>query len=251
MAVTIRILAVLTVASWTSGAVAQQTARHVPPPEAVAHFKAGDAAYASGEFKKSIDEFRAAYAIDPAPLLLYNIAQAYRLSGQPDQALFIYRQYLNKDPRGNKRAEVEQKIAELEELIKKQESSKDGPPVGTADPTTAESPPPKERPAPPVASPPVAQPTPRKASPAGWVIGGTGLALGIVGVGLVGGSVSTEHSAKSASYLPTQRDLHSRALDLEAGGWALLGIGVAAVVTGVIVLVVQKRSGQRTYAEAR
>jgi tetratricopeptide (TPR) repeat protein len=131
---------------------ADQPTKHVPPPEAVEHYKAGDAAYTSGDFKRAIDEFRSAYAIDPAPLLLFNIAQAYRLDGQSERALFLYRQYLAKDTRGIKKREADEKIAELEQLLKRQQETKAAPPIGTANPS--DEPTPKQiAPAPPPTTP--------------------------------------------------------------------------------------------------
>ncbi|MEO6954811.1 MAG: tetratricopeptide repeat protein [Polyangia bacterium] len=77
----------------------QGLGRAAPPQdpaiaEAVAHFQAGRKAYNLGDFARAAVEYKAAYDAKPDPAFLYNIAQAYRLANNPDQALFFYRSYL-------------------------------------------------------------------------------------------------------------------------------------------------------------
>jgi tetratricopeptide (TPR) repeat protein len=62
------------------------------------HYGAAMAAYKSADYAQAIAEFEAAYAIDAQPLLIFNIAQAFRKAGQLDQALVKYREYLERDP---------------------------------------------------------------------------------------------------------------------------------------------------------
>ena len=77
----------------------QGMGRAAAPPdpaiaEAVAHFQAGRKAYNLGDFAHAAIEYKAAYDAKPDPAFLYNIAQAYRLADNPDQALVYYRSYL-------------------------------------------------------------------------------------------------------------------------------------------------------------
>jgi len=63
-------------------------------PEAQKHLDAGLALFDKGDYGKAIDEFKAAYEIDPAPKVLFALAQARRLSGDCDTAMELYNQYL-------------------------------------------------------------------------------------------------------------------------------------------------------------
>src|SRR5436190_16323911 len=65
-----------------------------------ARFVDGDLAFKDGKYDKAIEEFKASYKLYPAPKLLYNIAQAYRLNGDSSTALNYYRDYLEKQPKG-------------------------------------------------------------------------------------------------------------------------------------------------------
>jgi tetratricopeptide (TPR) repeat protein len=62
-----------------------------------AHHDLAVALYQAGRFRDSVPEFKAAYERDPKPGLLFNIAQAYRKSGQPREAIEYYDRYLSAD----------------------------------------------------------------------------------------------------------------------------------------------------------
>src|SRR4051794_41035975 len=64
-----------------------------PSPEAKAHFVAGDRAFKLGNFKSAVEEYQKSYELSSATLLLYDIAQAYRMLGENEKALFSYKQF--------------------------------------------------------------------------------------------------------------------------------------------------------------
>jgi tetratricopeptide (TPR) repeat protein len=78
-----------------------------------AHYQRASRDYDLGKFGDAIDEYQTIYEIDGDPVMLYNLAQAYRLSDQPDRALQFYRRYLERAPEARNRAAVEQKISAL------------------------------------------------------------------------------------------------------------------------------------------
>src|SRR6266542_6683647 len=49
------------------------------------HFREGSKAYSLGDFARAIREYRAAFEAKADPAFLYNIAQSYRLAGDPAQ----------------------------------------------------------------------------------------------------------------------------------------------------------------------
>jgi tetratricopeptide (TPR) repeat protein len=79
-------------------AIATATAQPLPPPsDAAAHAKAlyvdGKRYYDTGDYSHAIESWKSAYVASAAPMLLFNIAQAYRLSGDCPMALKIYASY--------------------------------------------------------------------------------------------------------------------------------------------------------------
>jgi hypothetical protein len=98
-------------------------------------FEAGERAYNLGEFPKAIDLFKAAYDEWPEPAILFNLAQTYRQLGNCKQAQFFYKRFLalkeqdtKKPIRPDLRTEVEKRIAELEDCLKRELASQ--PPSG-------------------------------------------------------------------------------------------------------------------------
>jgi tetratricopeptide (TPR) repeat protein len=82
--------------------------------EARAHYDQGIVAYNAGQFDQAVRSFTRAYELDPAPILLFNVAQAHRKQGDAERALSFYRQYLAIDPQADNRQQVEAHIRELE-----------------------------------------------------------------------------------------------------------------------------------------
>jgi tetratricopeptide (TPR) repeat protein len=75
---------VLTTASpvWAEG---KQDARH--------HYDQATAAFGLGHFLEAAEHYQAAFSLRPEPALLYDAAQAYRLGGNKQRALELYRNY--------------------------------------------------------------------------------------------------------------------------------------------------------------
>lgn len=69
----------------------------------------------TGRYEEAIKAFEEAYALEQDPILLFRLAQAYRLSGQPVKALDACEAYLRSADKDNpERAQVEQFLAEVE-----------------------------------------------------------------------------------------------------------------------------------------
>jgi hypothetical protein len=112
------------------------------------HYDKAVRAYDIQKFGEAIEEYQKTYEISGDPAMLFNVAQAYRLNGQPQEAVFYYRRYLERSPLAPNRADVEQKIADLEKGL---ETTRKAAPGATA---TTSSPPPAAPP--PAAAPPAA-----------------------------------------------------------------------------------------------
>jgi hypothetical protein len=119
-------------------------------------FEQGRTLFDVGEFDKAIEAWQQAYKEKTDPLFLYNIAQAYRLKGDNQKAIFFYRGYLRNAPKAANKAEVEGKIAQLQKAA-------EGKPGAPTTPTPAPAPTPIS-PAP-VSPAPISTPTPVRPAP--------------------------------------------------------------------------------------
>lgn len=124
------------------------------------HYEKGASEYNLGHFAESISEFEKAYEQDPAPILLFNIAQAHRQSGNNERAAFFYRRYLEQEPSAANRAEVEKRIKDLESVIQQQNDVKRKPPTEVTDQDQRSAQPPAATATPPPATPVAFTPPP-------------------------------------------------------------------------------------------
>jgi tetratricopeptide (TPR) repeat protein len=74
----------------------------------------GRAFHDAGEYMKAVAAFKEAYVLAPSPGLLFNIAQAYRLAGDCDDAAWMYRRFLDTNPAEGSRALAEQHLSAVE-----------------------------------------------------------------------------------------------------------------------------------------
>jgi tetratricopeptide (TPR) repeat protein len=81
------------------------------------HFERGQTHYDLGEFGKALEEFREAYRLKDDPALLFNIGQCQVKLGDDNGALYSYRSYLRRDPKGPNRNVAEAKIADIQKRI--------------------------------------------------------------------------------------------------------------------------------------
>jgi hypothetical protein len=98
-------------------------------PEGKAFFDAGVKHYNLGHFQEAIVEFEKAYNADPAPILLFNIAQSHRQLNNKERALFFYRRYLEQAPAAPNRGEVEQRMKDLAQQLEAEKVLKQKPPT--------------------------------------------------------------------------------------------------------------------------
>jgi len=66
-----------------------------------------------GKFAEALEAYKAAYVLAPSPGLLFNLAQAYRLNGDCDDAAWMYKRFLETDPRDDLRALVNDHLQKL------------------------------------------------------------------------------------------------------------------------------------------
>jgi len=106
-----------------------------PNAQAKAHFKQGRDYQDQGYYAKAAEEYKTAYELDRRPEMLFNIAQAYRLADDKQQALDYYQQYLAAQPEGLGAAESRQHVEELQRQI---EAARAAPPPPPPPPAATE-----------------------------------------------------------------------------------------------------------------
>jgi hypothetical protein len=116
---------------------------HADRAKAKAYYDDAEKQYNLGKFDSAVDLYTKAYEEWPEPGFLFNIAQAYRQAGNCKQALFFYKRFLSlksadqsKPIAPGLRTEVEARIGELEECVKREIASK--PPEANMNPDGAQ-----------------------------------------------------------------------------------------------------------------
>ena len=188
------------------------------------HYEKASRAYDVQKFQEAIEEYQKTYEISGDPAMLFNVAQAYRLNGQPQEAIYYYRRYLERSPTASNRPATEQKIAELEKLIGEGKT------------------------APPGAAPPPAAPPPPGAPPPGSA--GSSAGTNAAG-GPAGGAASTSTTPAPATFPPPQlvtvdEDRHH---GRRVASLVLLGVGGVGLLTAAITGKLAANKGDNlTYA---
>lgn len=223
------------------------------------------------EYPQAIESWKQAYLISQKPLLLFNIGQAYRLSGDCKQALTFYNNYQNAETAIKNQEELDQAIAACKAADAKPIDAKPADPkpadakpddakpalaITTTPPPVVDThpnalPPPPVRPEPPHQPPPPSEPA--ETSNHRRTIG---LVTGIAGVVLEGGAVvfalqgrSKANDAENVAMW----DQHAR--DLQSAGqrdnklaWGFGIAGGAAIIAGVVLYVTGGESAEHGVA---
>jgi len=162
---------IMAIAFCAATALAHADARE----EAKAHFKQAHVHQEAGAYALAADEYIAAYALDPRPETLFNVAQAYRLAGNKPAALDYFQRYLATKPTGSAADQARAFASELERQIAEDKARADAAPPPAPPPVEH---PPKPQPAPPPAT--IQERRSRTLQIAGIAAAG----VGVIGIGL-------------------------------------------------------------------
>jgi tetratricopeptide (TPR) repeat protein len=216
--------------------------------EAVRHYNVGD-------YDLAIVRFKESYVLFPAPLLLFNVAQAYRLKGDCPQALRSYRAYLREEPDPPNKDKVTEAIRICEEKKPAPVEPEPSPPV---EPKPASTETRSLPPARPVTAAPIAKRSAPHTRP------GSGRGMRVVGLSVAAAGLA---AAGTGAWLGMRAASDAEAIDSFDGEWnrsweerearqrrdatlgpALLAAGGAAVAGGVILYLVGRRHGRAEIA---
>lgn len=199
-----------------------------PAPDAQALADEGTRLFRAGKFADARDKFRAAYAVDRHPLLVYNVARASESMGDVDAAIDAFQEYLAVSPDAADRLAVEQRVQSLvaeRDRQKKLEADRDRAVSEAAKAKTRE----------------VDDASP---SPVPWIlvgIGGAAVTTGIVLGVVADGRNETARDAKTSG-----RDAVAALDDARAFGWGAnitIPVGGAMLLTGLVWGIVDLATG--------
>ncbi len=200
--------------------------------------------YQVAEYTQAIDAWKQAYLISKKPLLLFNIGQAYRLSGDCTQAMTFYDNYQEAEPKPKNQDELDQAIAACKDA---KPAVTDTKPVDTKPVETVpvETKPVETKP---VAPPPVkVEPPPPAPQASSSGHRGLGMIVSIGGVVLEGGAVFFALQSKSKAddvekYVAQSHVFDAKAKALQSDGerdnklaWGFGIAGGAAIVAGAVL----------------
>jgi tetratricopeptide (TPR) repeat protein len=228
---------------------AQTTALGDEPPVAVSqenHARStsmaeqGTTLYRAHDYRAAIEKFIQAYAFDPDPNLLYNVAKCYESLGDRPSAINKYEEFLGKpggDIDGRKRAE---------EAIKTLKA----PPPGSTPASTAAKP---AEPSLPAARPGDAPAAHARLAVPAWIALGVGVAAAVTGTvfyamgasdhanvtGAAGYGSMTQVASLTQVQAQAYADSGTEKKTIGVIGW---GVGGAAVVTSAVLFLLDRRA---------
>jgi tetratricopeptide (TPR) repeat protein len=216
--------------------------------EARALYQKGTANYNVGEFQVALQQFKQAYLIQPDPVFLFNMAQCYRQLGDYQNAALQLRAYLRETPDAPNRTELRRLLTEIEQKADQARAKANAKSAADAEKARAEH----ER----TRTTTPTEPARAAAPPAhpGRTKQIAGLVVGVAGLGLVGGGIGLAVIAKNEGDQLTAAARDHGIFDWDkqqAGkqhqviGDVLLGVGGAAVATGVVLFVLGRRDASR------
>lgn len=207
--------------------------------EARAHFARAQEHFESEDYEAAIPELKAAYALEPNPMLLYAWAQAERLAGSCTRAVGLYRRFLETEPEAEQRQLAEANLLDCEAEL----------PATTPAPESEPGPPEDDSPPPP---PPTDEPTRHWArDPLGGVLFGLGVAGMASGGVLMGLARRRGTQAPNADVEDDYLALRAEAQRMNAAGIVTLSVGSALLVGGVIRYALVATRGRRSDTAAR
>lgn len=210
----------------------------VPPEltdaEARAHFSLGMKAWLADDHATAQRELEAAYAIQPAAVLLYALGQLERLQGRCDRARERFTAFLATDPPAAAAEDARANLERCGGALPEPE-----PPAPAIDPVPPE-PAPLPQPAP-----------PRRVDRLGIALAVVGSTLAATGLGLFGGAFVEQRRAGDANDVAAFDRGLQRARIEHATGLALTGVGTALLIGSIVRLTLARRRPAATHRSAR
>jgi tetratricopeptide (TPR) repeat protein len=203
-------------------------------PESAAareHLTRGNKLYSIREFSAAIAEYKAGALMEDAPVFQYNLAQAYRLSGQYEDALWYYDRFVKRtQPTDPLKSAIEQFTAQMKAELDRA--------VSKQAPTEAASGGALQEAAPRV---PASRREPSSSwyeDRSGWALSGSGALFVSTAAFLLVQARGLETDALSESQESRRSSLQDRASTRRVIGYVVGGVGLAVIGLGAVKLAV-------------
>lgn len=219
------------------GIAAPRLASAQPASNAAQHFARGNQLYAERRFAEAAEEFRLAYESSRSPQLLFNLGRAYEDANNLDAALDALQRFERAGAPGYDRNTLAQRIESLSARI------------AVRDARRQTAPPPPLPPPPPPPPPPPTPPSRNLTVPIVIMSAGGALIAGAVPLWLSAHGLYNDLRMQCPNFsCPDHTFEESRSAGETRAllGDVLGGIGVAALVTGSVLLVSQLTSAPAT-----
>jgi tetratricopeptide (TPR) repeat protein len=224
----VRLAIVLAAALVSVPALAQNKGDH---DLAVALFNHSNEAYKKGDFKGAAADLEKAYALEPAPVLLYNLGRAYEGLGDTKNAIDAYERYVKAQPDAEDRGAIDSRLTTLRHQLELE--------------TRASAPPPP----PPPEVHPVSPPPPRGLGAAPIIVTGIGVAGVAVGgvFGALALSTASSQNAPSTSQVDAV-SAHDRASTFATVSTVSFIAGGVVTLAGIVWIIVDRATAKKTTA---
>ena len=198
--------------------IASPCAAQEAEPSAISLFERAAAAYDRGDFTESVELLERAYALQPEPVIHYNLARAHEGLGQLEDAIEHFERYLEEAEDIRDRGAIERRLETLRGLLAERRRLQR-----------------EHRREDPVTPPPFTEaPASTSPSPWPWIVAG----LGVVGVGVgVGVGLLATERREQADLEPTHRGalaIFAEAEDLALAANITFAVAGIAALVGVI-----------------
>jgi tetratricopeptide (TPR) repeat protein len=196
------------------------------PGASAQSYAAARSAFEEGRFEESIQRLKDAYACDPNPVYLGNIARAYEEAHRPSEAIKAWRAYLDQVTDEKERRLTEGRISVLTKLVDDLDRVERDKEAAEAARQRAEA---RARlrvePQP---------PTSPRVSTAAWIVGAAGMTALVSGVVLGLVAHSRHSAANDEPDVLRANALQRQAQDLAIAANAAYAIGAVAAGTGAV-----------------
>jgi len=200
--------------------------------EAQRHFDRAQVHFQSEDYAAAIPELKAAYGLEPNPMLLYAWAQAERLAGSCSRAVELYRRFLETKPAAEQRQLAEANLLDCEAELPEPAPA----PSPELDPLAQDDP----------SDPPTDVEPPRRwfADPAGGALLGVGVAAAATGGVVMGLGRRRGTQAPNADVEDDYLDIRAAATRMHTAGIITLGVGSALVLGAIIRYAIVAKRGR-------
>lgn len=216
-------------------------------------YQVGLTHYQSKQFVPAMSAWLCSFRLVEHPLAAFNVARAAEKAGRYHVAMAYYREYLKRKPDAPDRTDVEAAISRVHAMIVQAERRAEAIRTLPEVPSTRPSSEPRVAPkVPRVGQLDVdlrRQKRPKLMLAMGWssvtVAGVMGLVAGGLGLMALKARKTVEEAEPGTSWRDELAKPYSDYHSFSKGGWACMGIGVAALGAGVLLLVFDRRERAR------